>query len=1699
MNEKAVKTLGRTTNLLYGYNAAWLSESCGNDALYPVRKKAMKEIEASLPHKTSKWGFPTVSLHDTATSLLNTLLPYRIHNPSDGIEEPELSSGAMLINDNNSSEAIRKLSALLGVNLANKESRYALVQIARSDGEAIHPSNQMGVLIHPNPSSIPKEFGVSRDLPNAMADLKRVKLRGAAFSVEAIGVQEANDYLDFFAQMGTHFVSKILFGDVIFQVFAMPEDRYKRVKKLYAGQQNMLSGPNSILFRQYTTDHNTGAYGYVSEYGKLLSFSGSLTLRKGLEEHDWLEQTFSLQQSIFALYQDNAKIDTDRLNSTYTDVTAIMTELTSLTLFAEYSRKQSWRRIFTGAMIQKYRNAIKPVFTQYDTSDLSAALNQNELPGFLSVIATPVINTYKTSFDLADLSFVAPEEVKEFTLYGNYLYNSKQTNLLIPGDDVMICGQLFSLETQDYTTTIQVTDKALDTLSISSRSFYGALQVCNASDTAHWTVVDGLKYISNDNGPDGRAYVSVTDDVRKAPQPRAINRLKNSLQFNYAFAEAGIATISAVSDNDKLKNFIKNSLLWLTEIIPAATTDKDLLELRLRALDRSLIDSDNSLGAFVPLLPYEEYKEQINIILDYIDTIDSTIDRYHTDIELRKTQELVIKVATDLNSNIINSGKLLAGYVQASITQQQELSAYYDSIIIQKQKEQKAGEAQISKLQGELQGQQSSLTTAVENYKQAIKDWKITEEIKFALTVATDLFSLATTIAVPASSINAVKDLGIIVQRIQKFLNIINSTFKVFSDTQSGIGKLSDAQKTFDGLSDTLSANLNWDELSIKFDEVLATGPSDSMVNDKKAALVAAFKIYVLKGKALASAQSNVQQSARDVYSQQRQKHLIEDQASRLAELNTTLAPAKIEDLDVSKIDLIGLTGTLSLIRSQMLGILARAFITQDQVLQYTWLQPATPISSFDILGIKGALVAQYNTSIIAKTSMLQCQPTTTTPIDVVIEVPADALKNGGIYQLNLQPTAAAFYQYVNVRIKSVVAVVEGIKKTDSGKYLLDLSYSGTPFSDRSVNRDMAIFNTVRRTRTYEYDVDGNRPRFSDSGESWSEDVNPVTPFSLWEISLPNTKTNKGIVFDGLTVTITLSFVLHARIHEERNLTLTRKRMMLRAAAPVKPPKNTLLAQMFGKSVLNNWDVVFNMSLDQINRVLKTQYDTLKNIDKKYGGKISADTAVPAADIGEIKQFSLLKFDIEYGYPKLEFLVNNDNTGNLEMQILPGGTVQKGSRYVGDNTEDNNDFLLLLAKKSKLVPIPEVKLQTIGGIEKLVLEYYNQSTPLGANASLQAVIQISQVKGLVGDSSVRDQILSVVLEMEKGAFSANNIEIEMSDIQAIAFSDAVKSYFTLHPVTFIINSLNMTGIATLADLKPHQFYFKALQTQSGNKLLQLFIQTSDRNVLPYSQTFMNSDVTDPIPEGSECSLIINSRIFFGSVLPSCITSGWSLKGSDPGNASTAWNGSFTTANVHASVDMSRLNHSSPGTATDTSSTSYYITYEPAGGNPVTWSLAGMTISPQQSGVMKLSFDAVKSFSFLEITETTIWRMFGGNKSYKSSITLSTDITLQIISSMQTKVSGEMRNQQIQVTVDSKVISVPVRTSGGGPCGSDDLQAKVNAELQKALPPQIQSNLDFGFTGVSVFALENLLFPSGNCIKLEDVSVPGDLLILGNFV
>ena len=195
-----------------------------------------------------------------------------------------------------------------------------------------------------------------------------------------------------------------------------------------------------------------------------------------------------------------------------------------------------------------------------------------------------------------------------------------------------------------------------------------------------------------------------------------------------------------------------------------------------------------------------------------------------------------------------------------------------------------------------MSDQQKVVRQKVEDYKDAVAEWQKKETIKASLDIASSLFSVGFAFVTPSITITALASLGETVQKIQKAVNIFNAVIKAYKSFE-GLPK--DPQNVVDAIKDLgpsgieLPSSLEWDEMKVNMDATLSE-----------------FSILVLRGKALLQVQNEMQAKVSELAAAQSRSRLHIEQQERLSKLKVTLT-AEPKDLDVSSIDLVGLTGQL--------------------------------------------------------------------------------------------------------------------------------------------------------------------------------------------------------------------------------------------------------------------------------------------------------------------------------------------------------------------------------------------------------------------------------------------------------------------------------------------------------------------------------------------------------------------------------------------------------------------------------------------------------------------------------------------------------------------------------------------------------------------------------------------------------------------
>ncbi|HET7462522.1 MAG TPA: hypothetical protein VFJ82_14810, partial [Longimicrobium sp.] len=434
--------LGSVANLLNGYQPGWNPGDPTGTPLFAPPNPLVNSYPADIPDNPATWSYPVITLHPTIQDLVSTLYAFSVVPLHDDASPPVFPSGPLTLNDADQAQALQTLGTALGLDVSDPSLSYMLVRLTRQVGTAQFSAHHGSVFVgRRRPTA-----HIQRGLQVALGRLRAGDVKLEPWMTGRLVVDDhpladptladVADILTFFANYGTHYVSSITGGDVIYQVFAYQAERFQQLQQAYNSSPGQTSGPAAVGWDYYTTPVN-GPYGFASAAGSVIAMSADTAFEQSVQAGQWNDPMFAHGNSVFHAYQDGTTLN---LND-FTQVVPIALELSSLTNFAEPLPKDTLRRVFKAAMYQKYGDAITPAFEKPATYDYAAIFPQPQA-GFVSTLATPSVDVYKQRLDLSDVQLMAPQEVTSFTLFTNVLELTGTAPLAVPGTAVTLVSHV---------------------------------------------------------------------------------------------------------------------------------------------------------------------------------------------------------------------------------------------------------------------------------------------------------------------------------------------------------------------------------------------------------------------------------------------------------------------------------------------------------------------------------------------------------------------------------------------------------------------------------------------------------------------------------------------------------------------------------------------------------------------------------------------------------------------------------------------------------------------------------------------------------------------------------------------------------------------------------------------------------------------------------------------------------------------------------------------------------------------------------------------------------------------------------------------------------------------------------------------------------------------------------------------------------
>ncbi len=480
--------IGSAANLLSGFKPVWNTSEVGSSPLFaPVQNPTTITEADVIIMKNALFDYPVITLHDNLQSLLSDLFEYVVL-PFKGEERSfSIPAGPLILNSEYRNSTVQTLSNYMGIDFSKNYS-YLLVKLRRLSGISEHD-----VLRTSKPNTFDRMAHLTEVGRLAMSRLRPGERLSMGLNHDAIiSENHADKYLDFFYEFGTHFISKIYYGDYIFQIFAYNKENFSPIKKAFANDSTngILTGLQTLNYNYYTGNR------LVSEYGAIVIHSGDPELAKTIDDKAWYDKRYAHGNSIFAVFTNNALAQTLFL-SQFDKIVPIGFELTPLNRFIEIFRSFSWQRVLKGALLQRYGKSIRLDISGFNKRDTAVTVNSpmDELLTKAAASCGEVL-VCEDTMDMSRLKF--ENKVKSIVAMSNVMQFPDNAFINLPGCSInLISHYIYSADKSWNMPEIVVDDEAFPTLLLHFEKMHGVIKISNFSGSKSSIVLDGFCYIDN--------------------------------------------------------------------------------------------------------------------------------------------------------------------------------------------------------------------------------------------------------------------------------------------------------------------------------------------------------------------------------------------------------------------------------------------------------------------------------------------------------------------------------------------------------------------------------------------------------------------------------------------------------------------------------------------------------------------------------------------------------------------------------------------------------------------------------------------------------------------------------------------------------------------------------------------------------------------------------------------------------------------------------------------------------------------------------------------------------------------------------------------------------------------------------------------------------------------------------------------------
>jgi hypothetical protein len=401
----------------------------------------------------------------------------------------------------------------------------------------------------------------------------------------------------------------------------------------------------------------------------------------------------------------------------------------------------------------------------------------------------------------------------------------------------------------------------------------------------------------------------------------------------------------------------------------------------------------------------------------------------------------------------------------------------------------------------------------------------------------------------------------------------------------------------------------------------------------------------------------------------------------------------------------------------------------------------------------------------------------------------------------------------------------------------------------------------------------------------------------------------------------------------------------------------------------------------------------------------------------------------------------------------------------------------------------------------------NERTKQGTikSGSLKSIVGLTKVHGRAGTGT----LMSVEIDLSASAFETIELELQLDESGTAELRRELAlhltKYFKTHEFVYWLGAVDLSDQPGLIPaLRPHDFFIRTVIRDSEHAWLELFVNT-DANapgggapVRRGATSDMHLDVKVAVPAGYDCCLMISSMLFFRDILAHEMPyklSATPVKSTITDQSKLMWHAvvgdtSIQSGNFDIGADDIRVGPT-------------------AGKGNIAVNLSGATIAGSTDPKNGLTFALEKKSWKVDFEQKerrcVRWTVIPGSggdlacadwRDFWNQIDF-VEVTFGV--SFPIALSTKQSQVQLQAggQTNSFTITADARLPKDCPKEQDKLRQRLKTAVDANLPGKFKEVVNnTKFSAVSVFALENLVFPGENHIELAATYVPGDLVILG---